>query len=104
MSTAVRYIRFRLRRRTAADWTSVNEILLDGELGVETDTRRAKLGDGATLWNALPYVFETPGGGGSAWYTGTTVPAGGLGVDGDLYLRTTNGDVYQKTGGTWGVP
>jgi hypothetical protein len=61
MSTLVRYVRFRLRGREAAEWTSLNEVLLDRELGVETDTRRAKLGDGVTAWNSLPYVFEGDG-------------------------------------------
>jgi len=40
---------------------------------------------------------------GTMWYTGSGVPIGGTGVDGDLYLRTANGDVYKKTSGTWGV-
>lgn len=31
---------------------------------------------------------------------GTTVPASGLGNDGDLYLRN-NGDLYDKAGGAW---
>lgn len=31
---------------------------------------------------------------------GTTVPASGLGNDGDLYLRS-NGDLYDKAGGVW---
>lgn len=43
------------------------------------------------------------GGGGSAWYDGVGVPSGGIGVDGDYYLRTSNGDVYEKAGGVWGV-
>jgi hypothetical protein len=37
------------------------------------------------------------------WYEGTTVPASGLGVNGDLYLRTTTGDVYQKASGAWSI-
>lgn len=56
---AERPVRFRLRRRTAADWTSVNEVLLSAEAGLETDTRRVKYGDGVTAWNSLPYA-ETP--------------------------------------------
>lgn len=43
------------------------------------------------------------GGGGSTWYDGAGAPSGGLGVDGDYYLRTSNGDVYAKAGGVWGV-
>lgn len=40
---------------------------------------------------------------GTMWYTASGVPSGGTGVDGDLYLRTANGDVYKKTSGSWGV-
>lgn len=48
--------RFRLRRRSAANWTSINEVLLLAEMGLETDTRKFKFGDGATAWNSLPYA------------------------------------------------
>lgn len=47
----------RQRRDTAANWTSVNPILENGQLGIETDTRLAKFGDGATAWNSLPYCW-----------------------------------------------
>jgi hypothetical protein len=39
----------------------------------------------------------------SRWYTGAGAPSGSLGSDFDLYLNTTNGDVYYKTGGAWAV-
>ena len=45
-----------LRRDTAANWTAANPVLLLGEVGFETDTRKLKLGDGTTAWNALLYV------------------------------------------------
>lgn len=40
---------------------------------------------------------------GSTWYSGAGAPAGGTGIDGDFYLNTTNGDVYTKAAGAWGV-
>ena len=43
------------RRGTAALWTSVNPILADGERGFETDTRKAKTGNGILSWTALSY-------------------------------------------------
>ena len=43
------------RRGTAAEWTSVNPVLFEGEAGHETDTGRWKLGDGVTAWSGLPY-------------------------------------------------
>lgn len=44
------------RHDTAANWTARNPVLLDGELGVETDTTFFKIGDGATVWTSLKYV------------------------------------------------
>ncbi|MFT3671293.1 hypothetical protein [Aestuariivirga sp.] len=46
----------------------------------------------------------TNGTNGSRWTRGTTAPSNGSGNIGDFYLRTTNGDVYEKTGvSTWTV-
>jgi len=50
----------RRRRDTAANWTAANPTPLAGQLCFETDTDRAKFGDGATAWNSLPYLFEAP--------------------------------------------
>lgn len=44
-----------LRHGTAATWTSVNPVLALGEVGVETDTKLTKVGDGATAWSSLAY-------------------------------------------------
>lgn len=45
---------------------------------------------------------QGPAGTGSAIYGAAGIPAGGLGVIGDWYFNTANGDVYQKTGSsTW---
>jgi hypothetical protein len=48
--------KIQLRRDTAANWTSVNPVLSNGEPGYETDTRRIKYGDGVTAWNSLQYA------------------------------------------------
>jgi len=53
-----------IRRDTAANWTTVNPVLLNGEWGFETDARKLKIGDGVSTWAALSY-FSTGGGGGS---------------------------------------
>jgi hypothetical protein len=44
------------KRGTASRWTSINPVLLAGEIGVETDTRKIKIGDGTTQWNNLDYI------------------------------------------------
>ena len=52
------YTRFKLRNGTADEWTAANPTLLQGEIGVETDTRRYKIGDGATAWAGLSYYID----------------------------------------------
>jgi hypothetical protein len=47
--------KIQLRRDTATNWTSANPTLSAGELGMETDTLRFKIGDGATEWDDLAY-------------------------------------------------
>ena len=51
--------RIQLRRDTAANWTSINPVLAQGELGIETDTRKLKVGDGSTAWSGLGYLIDT---------------------------------------------
>lgn len=48
----------KLRRGTAAAWTSANPVLAAGEPGYETDTGNAKFGDGTTAWASLPYRVQ----------------------------------------------
>src|SRR5476651_544529 len=48
------------RAGTAADWTAENTILANGEIGVETDSGKSKIGDGATAWASLAYVATAP--------------------------------------------
>lgn len=45
---------FKLRRGTSAQWTAANPVLSSGEPGLETDTRKFKIGDGVTTWAQLP--------------------------------------------------
>ncbi len=46
------------RRDTSANWTTVNPILLAGEIGIETDTYKFKIGNGSR-WNQQPfYAFK----------------------------------------------
>ena len=47
--------RIQLRRDGAQQWANVNPILAQGELGIEIDTSRLKIGDGVTAWNSLKY-------------------------------------------------
>jgi hypothetical protein len=44
-----------LRRGLSSEWTSSNPVLAQGEMAVELDTHRFKIGDGVTNWVSLPY-------------------------------------------------
>jgi hypothetical protein len=46
------------RRRTAAQWTSENPTLSDGEFGFERDTGLLKIGNGVTAWTSLAYLND----------------------------------------------
>ena len=58
------------RRGTAAQWTSANPTLAAGEWGYETDTGKAKIGNGSTTWTSLSYF------GGSGTVTSITAGTG----------------------------
>ena len=57
-------VRIQLRRGTATEWTNADTalnasgglVLAAGEMGVETNTRKIKIGDGTSRWSALSYV------------------------------------------------
>jgi len=53
-------VQIQIRRDTAANWTSVNPTLAQGEIGHETDTNKTKIGDGTSDWGHLDYWVGTP--------------------------------------------
>ena len=78
-------VQIQLRRGTASEWTAVNPTLAVGELVIETDTDKYKIGDGSTAWTSLGYsslpadAITTAGG---VTITGTmTHGADGTGAD-----------------------
>lgn len=54
-------IQIQLRRGSESLWANVNPILAEGELALELDTDRFKIGDGVRRWNDLPYASGPPG-------------------------------------------
>lgn len=44
------------RYDTAANYITKDPVLLSGEIGIESDTNKFKLGDGATIWTSLDYA------------------------------------------------
>lgn len=75
---------FQFRRGTAAEWSSVNPVLLSGEVGLETDTNLLKIGNGTAAWSARPYggIQGGPGPAGETGAQGATGPAGPQGATG----------------------
>ena len=50
--------RIQLRNDTASAWTMANPILAQGEIGIESDSLKQKIGDGITAWNTLGYSAQ----------------------------------------------
>ena len=55
MATKTLNTKIQLRNGTVAEWTAKNPVLLKGEMGIETDTHKIKVGDGSTQWSELAY-------------------------------------------------
>jgi len=86
----------KLRRDTAANWTSVNPTLAAGEPGLETDTLKVKYGNGSTTWNNLAYGGGA-GGDVDVLPTASTSTLGGVKIDGTTIV--INSGVISATGG-----
>ena len=54
-------IRVQHKRMSARDWANSSLILLDGELGVESDTGKVKVGNGRDRFTALQYLTGPKG-------------------------------------------
>lgn len=56
MATKTLNTRIIMRNDTTENWTTKNPTLSKGEFGVENDTNKFKIGDGATAWKELAYA------------------------------------------------
>lgn len=87
-------IKIQLRRGTASEWSTANPTLSEGELGLELDTGKFKVGNGTSAWNALVYASGIQGPTGPAGVSGSngaTGPAGANGSAGPTGLRGPTG-------------
>ena len=52
--------RLMLCAKDAATWAeNASKVLMKGEIGLETDTKKFKVGDGTSEWSALDYWYGT---------------------------------------------
>ena len=80
------------RRDDAVDWATANPVLAVGEIGIETDTDKAKYGDGFTAWNDLPYWIDE----------GAQIPDGT--TDGDFLQWNQANDAWESVTVSPSVP
>ena len=83
MSTKIQF-----RRDTAANWTANNPILSEGEMGLETDTGKFKVGNGTDVWTAL---VHSSGAQGIQGIQGEQGIQGVQGIQGDTGLQGIQG-------------
>jgi len=82
--------RFQVRADTAANWTAANPTLLLNEIGIETDTKKLKLGDGTTAWASLAYFPSIVTG-------GTVLGNLEIGTTGTLTFEGSTADAFETT-------
>lgn len=80
--------RILLRNDVATAWTTANPVLMKGEIGIETDTNKFKIGDGVKHWIELSYV------GTQVEVTGEGEVITGASVSADGTLTLTRGKLY----------
>ena len=59
--TEVIPVRVQHKRMDLSDWNNSEIILLNGEIGIESDTGKAKVGNGTDLYKNLPYIAGAKG-------------------------------------------
>ena len=60
MATNTLNTRIILKNDTAANWATSTLVLLSGEIAIESDTRKAKIGNGTNVFKDLSYINLTP--------------------------------------------
>jgi len=85
-------IQIQLRRGLSTEWTAADPILAEGEIAVETDTLKFKVGNGVTNWNILPYATGATGA------QGPTGPTGAQGLYGMNPIFSRQGTLVPTVG------
>ena len=72
-----------------------------GDWAFRTDQGYVYEKTGPLTWTFRTDLNGPQGIGGATWHTGVGTPSNSLGVDGDLYFRTSDNSVYKKSSGLW---
>ena len=83
-------VRLQIRADTAANWASVNPVLLANELGLESDTKKFKIGNGSSTWGNLAYFPSIVSG-------GTVLGNLEIGTTGTLTFEGSTADGFETT-------
>lgn len=59
MANTTLKVRNRIATKTSAEWETENPILLKGEMGYDSTSKRYKIGDGVKNWKKLQYEIDT---------------------------------------------
>lgn len=59
MANTTLKVRNRIATKTTAEWETENPILLKGEMGYDSTSKRYKIGDGVNRWKNLKYEIDT---------------------------------------------
>jgi len=76
-------VQIQIRRGSAQLWSNVNPILAEGELAIELDTEKFKIGNGVLHWNDLQYASGPIGPQGIQGPVGPVGPQGPQGIQGN---------------------
>lgn len=99
-------VQIQLRRGTAAQWSANSTIVLaSGELAIELDTNRYKIGNGTSTWAALPYSSLPASALTATVFTakGSLVSASAAGVATEVTVGANNSVLIADSAQTAGV-
>ena len=81
-------VQIQFRRGMASEWTAANPLLAQGEMGLEWDTGKFKVGTGSTYWNSLVY---------SSGQTGPQGPVGPSGSSNSITIANQGSVLTSST-------
>jgi hypothetical protein len=96
----------RIKRRAAGGAAGAPTSLAAAELAYNEQDDTLYYGKGNSGGNATSILAIAGPGSfppGTQWRSGVGAPSNSLGIDGDLYLNTSNDDLYQRSGGVYTV-